>query len=208
MEECRTPTNNAQFTFTRTPTLRRDPKWNGLKVNTLNVRCSTPIRFDFRSPNLSPIKNALGCKSPATPMCATMFKKPILKQQQQQQRPLMAIKTAKTAVKLPKKLDKSNCSFELGSDDSSSSGNSTDNSLCSETRRLSIRASNHSYVVNHAVNVEDVLIRVGLENYMDTFLQAKIEVADLVCMGRDDLKNMGLRREEDCTRILEVLRTL
>ncbi|XP_034658795.1 protein matrimony [Drosophila subobscura] len=203
MEECRTPTNKSKFNFNLTPTMR----WNHLNVNTSNVRCSTPITGAFRSPNMSPIQSMRALKSPAKTMLAKTFKKPPLKKYMHH---MHRTEIAAPVVVLSKRKEdgtereqKSNSSSDNLSDDSN-----VETSLCRESRRRSIMASNHSYVFNHGANVEQVLVHVGLAQYVDNFEKAHIDLVDLASMERDDLKNIGLSTDEDCNRILDVLKEL
>lgn len=81
-------------------------------------------------------------------------------------------------------------------------------SLALESRRRSIKASNHSYVVNHAANVEQILMHMGLENYVTNFEEAHIDLVELASLERADLVKIGLNTDEDCNRIMDVLHTL
>ncbi|XP_016992521.1 protein matrimony [Drosophila takahashii] len=210
MENCRTPTNKTKITFNRTPTLK-ERRWNTLKVNTTNVRCSTPIFGNFRSPNLSPIENMGTKKSPASPM---LFKKPPLKVHHQQQHhqhihrnhlkpPVFNLPKAQEEIIEPERESKSCSSPDTCSDDSN-----METSMARESRRRSIKASNHSYVVNHAANVEQILMHMGLENYVTNFEEAHIDLVELASMERADLIKIGLNTDEDCNRIMDVLHTL
>ncbi|XP_041447734.1 protein matrimony [Drosophila obscura] len=205
MEECRTPTHKSKFNFNLTPTMR----WNHLNVNTSNVRCSTPITGAFRSPNMSPIQSMRALMSPAKTMLAKTFKKPPMKKYMHHLHrtevvaPVVLISKRPEEGPGPEGEQKSNSSSDTFSDDSN-----IDASLCRESRRRSVMASNHSYVFNHGSNVEQVLVHVGLEKYVDNFERAHIDLVELASMERDDLKNIGLSNDEDCNRILDVLKTL
>ncbi|XP_064542260.1 protein matrimony [Drosophila montana] len=194
MAEFCTPKDVCQLPFNRNCDI------NTLTVDSINVRCSTPIVGKLRSPNLSPIRMDMRLlKSPASPM---IFKKQVNKQQQQHQ--------PANPVKKPGKevgpLDDSNNSLNNFLDDSSASN--TETSLCRESRRRSLQAENHSYVLNHATNVKEVLLLVGLETYLDKFEDSHIDLIELVSMQRSDLKNIGVRKDEDCSRILDALKEL
>ncbi|XP_060657025.1 protein matrimony [Drosophila nasuta] len=205
MAESCTPKNRPKLCLTQ----------NSLNVNSINVRCFSPIIGDFRSPNLSPITNMRASKSPISPM---HFKKPFEKpQQQQQQQPTTHQQQAlppkiKFSVHEKKKKqhkeeeNNNNNSLDCFMDDTSNS--SIETSLCKETRRRSLQAANHNYVVNHANNVKEVLILVGLEQYLDKFEKSHIDMIDLVSMKRSDLKKIGLRKDKDCDRILDALKEL
>ncbi|KAH8405311.1 hypothetical protein KR222_005183 [Zaprionus bogoriensis] len=182
MSERRAQTVERKQFFQRTPNVKNEIAWNTLNVAVDNVRCFTPTQCEFRSPNLSPIKNMQEHMSPISPM---VFRQKFEKQQAQR---LMSAKT---------KLDNL-------FDDSSS----TETSLCVESRRRSLQATNHSYVINHASTVNEVLQLVGLERYQDKFEKYRINLVDLVSMKRSDLKKIGLRKEEDCNRILKALEGL
>lgn len=217
MENSRTPTNKTKITLNRTPTLK-ERRWNTLKVNTSNVRCSTPIFGNFRSPNLSPIEN-MGTKgkSPVSPMRFATFKKVPTKvhpkQQQQQQHqhchrtqlkpPPFVLPKPQEEIIEPEREIKSCSSPDTCSDDSN-----METSLALESRRRSIKASNHSYVVNHAANVEQILMHMGLENYVTNFEEAHIDLVELASLERADLVKIGLNTDEDCNRIMDVLHTL
>ncbi|XP_032599401.1 protein matrimony [Drosophila grimshawi] len=175
---------------TKEPTFR-----NTLTVGNLNVRCSTPILGHVRSPNLSPINDVRTVISPASPM---IFRK--LNKQQDKKSAAMAKQSGK---KSNGKDEDTNMSLDNFLDDSSTGTPET--SLCRETRRRSLQATNHSFVLNHATNVKEVLILVGLETYLDKFDASHMDLIDLVSMKRDDLKRIGVRKDEDCNRILEAL---
>ncbi|KPU78097.1 uncharacterized protein Dana_GF28054 [Drosophila ananassae] len=204
MEESRTPTNKSNFMFNRTPTLK-ERRWNTLKVNTTNVRCSTPIYGDFRSPNLSPIETMKGKKSPASPM---RFKKPMMNQPQRS--PRWELKPP--AFLLPKSQEETTAERDPKSssstDDTCSDDSNVETSLVVESRRRSVMSSNHSYVVNHAANVEELLVHMGMENYVDKFEQADINLVNLASLERSDLINIGLRTDDDCNRILDVINAM
>ncbi|XP_016978877.1 protein matrimony [Drosophila rhopaloa] len=212
MENCLTPTNKTKITFNRTPTLK-ERRWNTLRVNTSNVRCSTPIYGNFRSPNLSPIENMGTKKSPASPMLFGAFKKQPMKMHHQQHHqynprnqlkpPIFNLPKPQEEIKEPEREIKSSSSPETCSDDSN-----METSLTLESRRRSIIASNHSYAVNHAANVEQILMHMGLENYVTNFEEAHIDLVELASMKRADLIKIGLNTDEDCNRIMEVLDTL
>ncbi|XP_030564465.1 protein matrimony [Drosophila novamexicana] len=188
MEECRTPTGQHLFSYNRTPIL------SVINKNAQNIRCSTPIFGDLRSPNMSPIRDMRAHRRTTS---ATFFKKAFKKQH-----------LAKSSLKPPgRKLEDRNNSLDEFMDDSSS-GNSAENSLCKESRRRSLLAANHSYVINHASNVHDVLLLVGLESYLDKFEKAHIDLVELVSMEHKDLKRLGLRNDEDCNRILDALKEI
>ncbi|XP_064556675.1 protein matrimony-like [Drosophila montana] len=189
MEECRTPTGQHISSYNRTPIL------SVINKNSHNIRCSTPIFDDLRSPNMSPIKDM---RAPRRTTSATFYKKAFKKQQQM----------SKSSLKPPgRKVEDRNNSLDEFMDDSSS-GNSAENSLCKESRRRSLLAANHSYVINHASNVHDVLLLVGLESYLDKFEKAHIDLVELVSMEYKDLKRLGLRNDEDCNRILDALKEI
>lgn len=197
MAEFCTPKDVCQLPYNRSCDI------NTLTVDSINVRCSTPIVGKLRSPNLSPIRMDMRLnKSPASPM---ILKKQVKKKQQQQQQTQPA-----NPVKKPGKevgpLDDSNNSLNNFLDDSSASN--TETSLCRESRRRSLQAENHSYVLNHATNVKEVLLLVGLETYLDKFENSHIDLIELVSMQRADLKNIGVRKDEDCSRILDALKEL
>ncbi|XP_017074054.1 protein matrimony [Drosophila eugracilis] len=216
MENYRTPINETKIAFNRTPTLK-ERKWNTLKVNTSNVRCSTPIFGNFRSPNLSPIESMCMKKSPVSPMRFETLMKPPMKvhhhrhQRQHHQHihrtqlkpPVFNLPKPQEEVIEPEREFKSCSSPDTCSDDSN-----METSLTLETRRRSIKASNHSYVVNHAANVEQVLMHMGLENYVTNFEEAHIDLVELASMERADLMKIGLKAEEDCNRIMDALQTL
>jgi len=201
MAESHTPTNRRKLCFNRTPNVKSEIVWNTLNVNSINARCFTPILGEFRSPNLSPIKNMRNLKSPVSPM---NFKKPLEKMQQQQVAPAK-IEVSGKKKKTHKEEDNNN-SLDNFMNDSSDSNIET--SLTVETRRRSIQAINHNYVINHASNVKEVLLMVGLERYLDKFEKSHIDLIDLVSMKRADLKKIGLRKNEDCDRILDALKAL
>jgi len=213
MENCRTPTNKVKITFPRTPTLK-ERRWNTLKVNTSNVRCSTPIFGNFRSPNLSPIENMGTKKSPASPMRFEAFKKPPMKIAHNQHSHQHSHRTQlkPPVFNLPKpqeEITETEREFKsCSSPDTCSDDSSRDTSLTLESRRRSIKASNHSYVVNHAANVEQILMHMGLENYVTNFEEAHIDLVELASMERADLIKIGLNTDEDCNRIMDVLHTL
>ncbi|XP_022221882.2 protein matrimony-like, partial [Drosophila obscura] len=191
-------TYKTKFNFNLTPTLR----WNHLNVNTPNVRCSTPITGAFRSPNMSPIQSMRALMSPAKTMLAKTSKKlPMKKYMHHLHRTEVVAPVGEGPG--PEREQKSNRSSDTFSDDSN-----IDASLCRESRRRSVMASNHAYVFNHGSNVEQVLVHVGLEKYVDNFERAHIDLVELASMERDDLKNIGLSNDEDCNRILDVLKTL
>ncbi|KQS43453.1 protein matrimony [Drosophila erecta] len=217
MENCRTPTNKTKITLNCTPTLK-ERRWNTLKVNTSNVRCSTPIFGNFRSPNLSPIENMGTKKSPVSPMRFATFKKLPSKahhhhhHQHHHHQPSHGTQLKPPPFILPKSQEeiiepereiKISSSPDTCSDDSN-----MENSLALESRRRSIKASNHSYVVNHAANVEQILMHMGLENYVTNFEEAHIDLVELASLERADLIKIGLNTDEDCNRIMDVLRTL
>lgn len=136
-------------------------------------------------------------KSPASPMIfAKQFNKPTSQPQQS------------TANHMKNSVldDDNNNSLNNFLDDSSA--NNMETSLTVESRRRSIQAANHSYVLNHATNVKEVLLLVGLETYLDKFENSHIDLLELVSMKRADLKNLGVRKDEDCNRILEALKEL
>uniref|UniRef100_P83733 Protein matrimony n=1 Tax=Drosophila yakuba TaxID=7245 RepID=MTRM_DROYA len=219
MENCRTPTNKTQITLNRTPTLK-ERRWNTLKVNTTNVRCSTPIFGNFRSPNLSPIESMGTKKSPVSPM-RFAFKKPPAKahphphqhqhhhhhhkhiHRTQLKPPPFILPKPQEEIIEPEREIKICSSPDTFSDDSN-----METSLVVESRRRSIKASNHSYVVNHAANVEQILMHMGLENYVTNFEEAHIDLVKLASMERADLVKIGLNADEDCNRIMDVLQTL
>ncbi|XP_017136244.1 protein matrimony [Drosophila miranda] len=203
MEECRTPTHKTKFNFNLTPTMR----WNHLNVNTSNVRCSTPISGAFRSPNMSPIQSMNTMQLSAKTMLGKPFNKPPIKKYLHH---MHRTEVAAPVILLSKKQEdgaererKSNSSSDTLSDDSN-----IETSLCRESRRRSMIASNHSYVFNHGANVKQLLVHVGLEKYVDNFERAHIDLVDFASMERDDLKNIGLSADEDCTRILDVIKAL
>ncbi|XP_034481591.1 protein matrimony [Drosophila innubila] len=203
MAESHTPTNRRKLCFNRTPNVKREIVWNTLNVNSINARCFTPILGEFRSPNLSPIKNMRSLKSPVSPM---IFKKPLEKTQQQEQQKLTPPKIKVSDKKKTHKEEDNNNSLDNFLDDSSDANIET--SLTVETRRRSMQAINHNYVINHASNVKEVLLMVGLERYLDKFEKSHIDLIDLVSMKRADLKKIGLRKNEDCDRILDALKAL
>ncbi|XP_068142392.1 protein matrimony [Drosophila tropicalis] len=193
MDTIRTPKtylqqpNERKLILPRTPTKK---EWNTLQVNHINVRCSTPILGDFRSPNLSPINRNTFNKTPSTsPM---MFKKQLTQQQPKSN--------------MVKRQLGENINNKSSSDDNYSDESIADSSVIRETRRRSIAVCNHSYVVNHAANVQQVLMRLGLENYIDSFEQAHIELPELATMEHADLIKIGIRKDEDCSIILEALK--
>ncbi|XP_017861336.1 PREDICTED: protein matrimony [Drosophila arizonae] len=177
--------------------MNRMPDIHTLSVDSIHVRCSTPIVGKLRSPNLSPIRKDKRLKSPASPM---IFAKQMHKAQQHSE------KSAANPVKNSGLDDDSNSSLNNFLDDSSA--NSMETSLTLESRRRSIQAANHSYVLNHATNVKEVLLLVGLETYLDKFEDSHIDLLELVSMKRSDLKSIGVRKDEDCNRILEALKEL
>ncbi|KAL7745474.1 hypothetical protein ACLKA6_015477 [Drosophila palustris] len=88
------------------------------------------------------------------------------------------------------------------------SGSSTETSPCKESRRRLLQATNHSYAINHASSVQELMSLVGLEIYLKNFEEAHVDFVDLVSMKRSDLKRLGLRKNEDCDRILNALNQL
>ncbi|XP_034480560.1 protein matrimony-like [Drosophila innubila] len=205
MTESHTPTNRRKLCFNRTPNVKSEIVFNTLNVNSINVRCFTPILGEFRSPNLSPIMNMRSLKSPVSPMS---FRKPLKKMQQQQEQQQVAPPLIKVSgeKKTPPMEEDNDNSLNNFLDDSSNDNIET--SLTVETRRRCKQANNHSYVINHASNVKEVLLMIGLDRYLDTFEKSHIELIDLVSMKRADLKKIGLRRNEDCDCILDALKTL
>jgi len=141
-------------------------------------------------------------KSPVSPM---LFKKPVEKLLHQQQQHAVPPMVKVSGEKACKEEDKDN-SMDKFLDDSSNA--SIETSLTKESRRRSIQAINHNYVVNHASNVKEVLLLVGLEKYLDKFEKSHIDLLDLVTMKRSDLKKIGLRKNADCDRILDALKAL
>lgn len=184
----------------RTPNVRNEIAWNTLNVKTNNMRCFTPTQCEFRSPNISPIKGMRDHLSPISPM---VFQKKFEKMQPQRLVPT-SIKVC-SDVKQEEEEESNNSLDRLMND---SSADSTENSLCVESRRRSLQATNHSYVINHASTMKEVLLLVGLEKYQDKFEKCHINLVDLVSMKRSDLKKIGLRKEEDCNRILKALENL
>ncbi|XP_017028305.1 protein matrimony [Drosophila kikkawai] len=220
MEHCRTPTNMKNYTFNRTPTMK-ERRWNTLNVSNTSVRCSTPIFGDFRSPNLSPIVGMGSKKSPVSRF--EELKKPPIKHLHHHQKrnpkmikrselkpPIFVLPQPQEEVMEQKQRElererksNSNSSLDIGSDDSN-----LETSLTVESRRRSVTASNHSYVVNHARNVEQVLVHIGLESYVRHFEKAHIDMVTLASMGRDDLAKIGLKADEDCNKIMDAINAL
>ncbi|KRF99189.1 uncharacterized protein Dwil_GK27597 [Drosophila willistoni] len=194
MDTIRTPKtylqqpNKIKLVLPRTPTKN---EWNTLQVNHINVRCSTPIFGDIRSPNLSPInRNTLNKTSSPSPK---MVKKQLMQQQQ-----------AKNNL-VKRQLEEA-INNKSSSDDNNSDESIADSSMIRESRRRSLAVSNHSYVFNHAANIQQVLMRLGLENYIDRFEKAHIELPELPSMEHADLIKIGIRKDEDCSIILEALK--
>ncbi|XP_020817087.1 protein matrimony [Drosophila serrata] len=225
MEHCRTPTNKKNYTFNRTPTMK-ERRWNTLNVSNTSVRCSTPIFGDFRSPNLSPIEGMGPKKSPVSPMRFEAFKKPPMKLDIHQPQKHHNKIINRTELKPPifvlpqpqeeimehkqweSEREKEMKSNSSSSPDTCSDDSNLETSLTVESRRRSITASNHSYVVNHARNVEQVLVHIGLENYVRHFEKAHIDLVTLASMGREDLAKIGLNADEDCNRIMDAINAL
>ncbi|XP_017129561.1 protein matrimony [Drosophila elegans] len=215
METCCTPKNKTKIILNRTPILK-ERRWNTLNVNTSNVRCSTPIFGNFRSPNLSPIEDMGVKKSPVSPMQFGNFKKPPMQmhhyhhhhhQQHNQHSGRTHLKPP--VFNLPKDANEPDREFKSSSSpDTFSDDSNMETSLTLESRRRSITASNHSYAVNHAANVEQILMHVGLENYVTHFEEAHIDLVKLASMERADLIKIGLKTDEDCNRIMDVLHNL
>lgn len=196
MSESRVPGKTFQK---RTPNMKNEIAWNTLNVSTNNLRCFTPTQCEFRSPNLSPIKGMRDHLSPISPM---IFQKKFEKIQPQRLVPT----SIRVCGKQEDEEENNNNSLDCLLNDSSTSN--TETSLCVESRRRSLQATNHSYVVNHASTLKEVLLMVGLEKYQDKFEKSHINLVDLVSMNRADFKKIGLRKEEDCNRILRALENL
>ncbi|ALC44573.1 exo70, partial [Drosophila busckii] len=157
---------------------KRTPTKN-LCISPINVRCSTPIS-DLRSPNMSPIKNDRKMNN----ITSLTFKKPNnfrdKKKQEKKQTPIVKINDCDAQLEL------SDISMDM-----TDANDSLDSSQCRELRRRSIAQTNHSYLINHASTVEEVLLRLGLERYRDVFKRAQVDFVDIVCMDSEDLLRLG-----------------
>ncbi|EDW76567.2 uncharacterized protein Dwil_GK15529 [Drosophila willistoni] len=103
-----------------------------------------------------------------------MFKKQLMQQQQPKNN-------------LVKRQLEETINNKNSSDDNKSDESIADSSMIRESRRGFLAVCNYSYVFNHAANVQQVLMRLGLKNYIDRLEKAHIELSELPSMEHADL---------------------